>query len=438
MKAKARIGVVCLARKTFDYQAADEIYKDIMKRLPARDDVEFVFVYDLLIETSDAKAAAKKLAESSVDALICISGTFHLGHLALEIDKALNKPVMLWALPELPYDGGKIRLNSICGLNLNASNLYKSGVRNYHAHFGADVDNDWVTAIKILNTMRESHVGLVGSRAHGFFNLDVYDLGFFRDFGILIDNYSMAELIGTEVKQEEILDHHQQLETRFNLSGISKDQTDKVAGLAAKFERFMDTNNLDAIALRCWPEFAATYGISPCASMSLVQASGRIIACEGDIEGAVSMIAQKAAGAEAPYLFDFSQINFEEDYALLWHCGVAPCTLWDGVSDCTLDTYFAGGKGVTAGFVLKPGEVSILRFDSAPGEQRMLLKKATGLPMEKQLSGTYLKARFDEPVQDVLDKVVANGIAHHASMAYGDFIRPFEIIAKIKGWKIIS
>jgi L-fucose isomerase-like protein len=438
MKDKARIGVVCLARKTFDYQAADEIYKDIMKSLPARDDVEFVFVYDLLIETSDAKAAAKKLAENSVNGLICISGTFHLGHLILEIDKVLNKPIMLWALPELPYDGGKIRLNSICGLNLNASNLYKSGVRNYHAQIGPDIDQDWVTAVKILNTMREAHIGLVGSRAHGFFNLDVYDLSFFREFGTLIDNYSLAELIGTEVTPQEILDKHQQLKARFNLSGISMDQADRVAGLAAKFESFMDLNSLDAIALRCWPEFAEAFGISPCASMSLVQASNKIIACEGDIEGAVSMIAQKAAGAEAPYLFDFSQVSLEEDHALLWHCGVAPCSLWDGVSDCTLDTYFAGGRGVTAGFVLKPGDVSILRFDSAPGEQRVFLKKATGLPMGKELSGTYLKARFDEPVKEVLEKVVANGIAHHASMSYGDFIRPFEILAKIKSWRIIS
>ena len=438
MKGKARIGVVCLARKTFDYKAADKTYKDIMKILPVREDIDFVFVKDLVLEIDDAKAAAKRLAENCVDALICISGTFHLGHLLLEIDKVINKPIMLWALPELPYDGGKIRLNSICGLNLNASNLYKSGVKNYHAQIDPDIDQDWVTTIKILKTMQESHIGIVGSRAHGFFNLDVYDLSFFRGFGILIDNYNMAELIGTEFTPEEIFDKQQQLKARFNLSGVSKEQVDKVAGLAAKFEKFMELNNLDAIAVRCWPEFSATYGISPCASMSLVQSSGRIIACEGDIEGAVSMIAQKAAGADMPYLFDFSQVNFEEDYALLWHCGVAPCALWDGVSDCTLDSYFAGGKGVTAGFVLKPGDVSILRFDSAPGEQRVFLKKATGLPMEKQLSGTYLKARFDEPVKDVLEKVVSNGIAHHASMSYGNFIRPFEILAKIKGWRIIS
>ena len=35
-------------------------------------------------------------------------------------------------------DGGKIRLNSVCGVNLDASNLYKAGVRNYCHALGDD------------------------------------------------------------------------------------------------------------------------------------------------------------------------------------------------------------------------------------------------------------------------------------------------------------
>lgn len=90
---------------------------------------------------------------------------------------------------------------------------------------------------------------------------------------------------------------------------------------------------------------------------------------------------------------------------ILWHCGVAPCNLWDGKCERALSTYFAGGKGVTADFVLKDGEVSIVRFD--------------------------------KPVQEVFDLVVQNGIAHHASVVYGEFLEPFRIFAKIKGWEVI-
>jgi L-fucose isomerase-like protein len=150
------------------------------------------------------------------------------------------------------------------------------------------------------------------------------------------------------------------------------------------------------------------------------------------------MLAQTAIGAETPFLADFSQVNINENYALLWHCGVAPCNLWDGKCICSLDSYFAGGKGVTADFVMKSGKISIVRIDYAPGEYRILLKTAQGIPMTKDLKGTYVKVVFEQEIRQVLDQIIENGIAHHISVVYGDYIKPFEIYAKLMGWKLIK
>jgi L-fucose isomerase-like protein len=152
----------------------------------------------------------------------------------------------------------------------------------------------------------------------------------------------------------------------------------------------------------------------------------------------MSMLAQKAVGGETPFLTDFSQVDFSQDFALLWHCGVAACNLWDGKCVRSLDSYFAGGKGVTSDFVMKPGKISLMRIDSAGEEFRVFLQTAEGLPMKKELKGTYLKARFNDNVRVVLDKIIMNGIAHHLSMTYGTHIKPMEILAKIKGWKVIQ
>jgi hypothetical protein len=77
----------------------------------------------------------------------------------------------------------------------------------------------------------------------------------------------------------------------------------------------------------------------------------------------------------------------------------------------SLDTYFAGCRGVTADFVLKSGDVSIVRFDSAGMEYRVFLQKARAVHMSKDLRGTYFKAEFEQPVGEVLRKVIDNGIA---------------------------
>jgi L-fucose isomerase-like protein len=437
MKQRIRLGLVCLARETYDFAAAADIYKGIKADLAKLEAVDWEVIPELVMSVEDAQKAARRFAEARLDAFVCISGTFHLGHLVLEIRKLVKLPVLLWGLDELPYNGGKIRLNSVCGVNLNASNLYKAGVDDYRATVGPKIDSDWVDAIRAIVALRDSHVGIVGYHAHGFFNLSFESPSLYGDTGALVDHYELSELHGIEVPADAVAQREAQIRSTFDVSALKPAQVSKVAELSAKIAAFCDKNRIDALAIRCWPEFARDFGVAPCAAMSLLQSEGRILACEGDVEGALSMIAHRAIGAETPYLFDFSQVNFEENFALLWHCGVAPCNLWDGCSVRSLDTYFAGGKGVTAGFVLKSGEVSIARIDSARGKRRLFLQSAKAVPMEKELAGTYLKAVFDRPVREVLDLIIRTGVAHHASMVYGDFVKPLEIAAGIMGWEII-
>ena len=432
------IGVVCLARKTFDFQAANEIYEQLQTSLTKLSHINWEFLPELLIEVKEAQRAGEFLRKKGIDALICISGTFALGHLILELEKTLMVPILLWGLNELPYSGGKIRLNSICGVNLNASNLYKAGITNFHVVIGDRIDQDWLDAIRIIKCLKSARVGVLGSHAHGFFNLDIDELSLFKELGILVDHYELKDVFSTPVTSAEIKTRKAQIKSIFDISNLSPTQFERVAELTVKIASFIKTHNLSALAIRCWPEFARDYSIAPCAAMSLLQTEDYILTCEGDILGSISMLAHQAIGSTPAFLADFSQIDLQENTALLWHCGVAPCTSRDESSSCTLDTYFANGKGVTAGFVMKPGIVSLLRFDYALGKYRVFIQSAEGIPMQKELKGTYLKIKFTQNVKDVLNLLVENGIAHHLSVVYGSFLKPFEIFAKIKNWELIK
>jgi hypothetical protein len=98
MKQEIKVGVVCVARKTFDYKAAEEIYTQIKIDLKKIEKIEWHFIDDLVIEINEAQHAADYLAEKQVDGLICISGTFALGHLILELNKKIQSPILLWGL----------------------------------------------------------------------------------------------------------------------------------------------------------------------------------------------------------------------------------------------------------------------------------------------------------------------------------------------------
>ena len=204
MKHKVNIGVVCFARKTFDYQAAGELYQQIQQDLQKIEQVNFEIIPELVIEVEDVHKAADFLSTKQLDGLICIAGTFHLGHLVLELHKMLRVPILLWGLNELPYNGGKIRLNSVCGINLNASNLYKAGVRNFHVCIGDTVDEDWIDAIRVEAALSEARMGIAGFRAKGFFNLGVYDLNVYQQMGVLIDHFELQEIFDNDVSTEAI------------------------------------------------------------------------------------------------------------------------------------------------------------------------------------------------------------------------------------------
>ena len=216
MKQEIKIGVVCVARKTFDYKAAEAIYSQIKEDLKKIEKIEWHFISDLVIEIKEAQQAADYLARKQVDGLVCISGTFALGHLILELNKKVQRPILLWGLEELPYDGGKIRLNSVCGINLNSSNLYKAGVKNYHVVIGKEIDVDWLDAIRILRAFSSSHIGIIGYRAKGFFNLDVDELDLYRELGILIDHYELNEVFSLEVDDAQVNQRREQIKDIFD------------------------------------------------------------------------------------------------------------------------------------------------------------------------------------------------------------------------------
>ena len=438
MKYQVTIGIACMVRHTYDVAAAKEIFEAKKKQIKGIENVNWVIIEEPVVEVVDAEAAAAVFNKNSVDAVVLLSGTFHLGHLVLVFEKLIDKPKFLWGFNELPYNGGKIRLNTVCAVNLNSSNLYKAGNDTFVCNIGDDMDEAWIDAIRIKTVLKKAKFGYLGFRAHGFFNLSIDELSHYKDTGVMIDYFDMREGYEQEVSEDELKESIAHTKKLFVCATLTEDQVEKVSRLTCSLRKFMDKNKLDAVAVRCWPEYAAQYGISPCAAMSILQAEGYILSCEGDIQGAMSMLACKAIGVKSPYLADLSQIDFENNFALMWHCGVAPADLWDGICERSLDTYFAGGKGVTADFVMKSGMVNAFRIDTARGKTRIFLQKGEAIPMEKLLKGTYAKVVFERNTRELIDIVTSTGVAHHVAMAYGDYTQVFKYLSRIMGWEVIQ
>lgn len=437
-KVKVKIGIVCFLRKTFDFESAWKEYNEKLSELKKINDIEWVAIENPCIEPDEAIEAANIFVREQVDGIILTAGTFHLGHLTLLIENIVKKPIYLWAIPEAPYNGGKIRYNSVCGIHVDASNLYKSGVKNFHYSVSDAIDLDWVDAIRMNKVMSSAKIGMVGARAQGFFDLAIDELPFLGDTGVMIEHYTLDAMYNQDINESNVESYKKEFLENFNTEEMSEEQIILISRLAASSQKFIENNNLSATSVRDWPEFAEAYGCSPSAVMSLLQNRGYIMSPEGDVTIALTMLLSQAIGAEHPYCADFSQLFPEDDTGLLWHGGDAPYILASPKSEKSLDTFFAAGKGVTAGFVIKEGDFSMFRIDTAFNEIRLFIEKGQSQYMDKLLKGTFIRAKFEKGASHIFDTLIKNGFAHHVSIVFTDITKPFEILAKIKNWTIVK
>jgi L-fucose isomerase-like protein len=184
------------------------------------------------------------------------------------------------------------------------------------------------------------------------------------------------------------------------------------------------------MTLKCWGDLVEAYGIAGCGVVSILNDRGIYTGCEGDIMGTITtLIARRLTGIH-PFLTDFVSVDRESNSGLMWHGGCGPVGLADPKQPTHLFSHFAGGKGVTAGFALKPGRVTLLRLGDDGRNLRMLATTATALETEMIVRGTLSRVKFDNDGMAFLDEILSNGWEHHLVMAYGEIVPELELLAR--------
>lgn len=148
-------------------------------------------------------------------------------------------------------------------MNLNAPNLYKSGYDDYSVIIQDEVDEDWIDAIRVITALKHAKIGIIGYRADGFFNVGVQDNQLFGATGALVDHYELQDVYDYKVSEEAVQARHKHILETFDVSTLSDYQIERVSSLAAKLDGFYKEKGLSALAIRCWPEFARDFGVSP-------------------------------------------------------------------------------------------------------------------------------------------------------------------------------
>jgi len=180
--------------------------------------------------------------------------------------------------------------------------------------------------------------------------------------------------------------------------------------------------------------------------MGRLTEQGIMTACEVDIYGTLTMLAQYLASLKetVPHFIDWTiQHQSMENVFLAWHCGNAPQILAAKDSPVCLKAHSILGRRLgleksegTAEFQLRPGEVTLNRIVEYDGQFKMLITKGKIILSKDKLRGSW--SWVEVPNLERLYRILAEeGFIHHASMIHGDITSSLLEFCKFTGIEAI-
>ncbi len=438
-----RIGIIPLVRPTFDLGLAEEMRGRAWAALEATG-AALTGPRGLMVDTAGAMRAASSLADSRLDLLLFLQLTFTDAALTVRLAHAIGAPVVLWGFPE-PRTGGRLRLNSLCGINLAAHALGRAEIACRYLYAAPDEasvadrlaefvqGSGWPKVLEAQSTgeghaagpgpLQGKRIGLVGRHPDGFDTCRFDPAQLENLLGLAVAKFEQSDLFEQARKVDAATLTPVVARARRELAGLEQTDaaaTEKSLRLYAVLRGMAEAHGLAGMAVRCWPEPFSEYGCAVCRPMGMLTEDGIPAACEADVYGTATSLLLQALAGEPAWLVDLVDMDRDSDTGVVWHCGLAPLGMADPATPPRADIHANHKLPLLAAFALKPGRVTLARLSQAHNQTTLVIAGGEMLAAPMSFSGTSGVIRFDRPVGEVLEAVIGFGLEHHLSLGYGD------------------
>ncbi len=439
-----RVGFVACARPTFDVAWADEVTRAARAALEG---AGFALIGDarLAADLDALDAALQALSNEPLDALIAFQATFTDSSFAARLAERCAAPLLLWAAPEA-RTGGRLRLNSLCGINLAAHALRLRGV-NYHWLYASPDDAQAIAQITAVakagrarRRLRATRLGVVGEHPPGFESCRLDTERLRRRLGVEVARFELAEVFArARAVNGQVGALREQLGAHIaGLDALLREPVDGTLAVYVALRQLAEEASCDALAVRCWPEFFTELGCAACGALALLNTDCLPCGCEADANGALTQLILQWIGGAPAFGADLVECNIQENSAVVWHCGQAPLTMADPRGGIRGGLHSNRRLPLVMEFALKPGRVTIARLSQSGGDLRLVVGGGEMLAAPPSFSGTSGVLRFDRPAGDVLATIMAEGLEHHIALAYGDHTAALHALARMLDMPTLS
>ena len=339
MKEILKIGFVGTAISPY-YAEEQEVRKNSevhLKKILENFDVELISFHKTIFSKEDS-IEAENLLKNKVDFLLIQTSSCSSGEQLYPLCNISSK-IGVWAVPDIEKEGG-VKLHSLVStshyLGIIKKTLSKRKIKTKWFYNYADTDefkNKFLITVKSLiaqKKLKQSRIGLIGGISPGFDNMIVDNDKIKQNIGTIIDEATILELVdkAKNFKQSIIDEEIKKIKNAATDITVSDDDSfNKVTRVYFALKQMREENNWDSLAVQCWSQFQELYGIAPCMAYGWMGSEdGIAVSCEGDVQGAISMLLLNYISntEKSSTLLDLATFDREADAVLMWHCGVSP------------------------------------------------------------------------------------------------------------------
>ena len=439
------IGCLSLARETFDIKFANNKLlktKKIIKKLNSN----ITFFDNLITNDNIGKDALKFFENNKCKKFIVIQSTFTDAKFISGFVKKFKKPILFISFKE-KRTGGRLRLNSLCGVNLGLHSLIKN---KFFSNFIIYSNNEEFFSKEILRFINSNNnipkknylkraaiskkfneklinfkkpkLGIIGQRPEGFDTCD-YDINELKskfDAKIIKINLSNLFNISSKVESKTIKLSKKKIGLQLkNLSDLNQKEVNKSISLFHGLKSIQEKQNIDAFAIRCWPEMFTEYGCASCGPMAMMNESKISCACEADVLGGLSCNILNQLNDKPSLLVDIVDLDERDNTTVFWHCGLAPISMAEK-NKPSATVHSNRRKPLLHDFAFKSGKITIFRVSKSENKLKFFLMKGKVLKRKNSFSGTSGVVSLGKNTSQKIEKMFKGGLEHHVAFTYGN------------------
>ena len=392
-------------------------------------DVDDIVEQGILYEADKVPAVVDKLKKAGIDALFLPFCDFGEEQAAAAVAAAFRVPVLVWgARDERPNTFEARGRDTQCGMFAATKVMRRYGV-TYSYIFNCETESprfasgyeNFLRTAAVVKAVKGLRIAKIGDRPVPFMSVMANEADLLSRFGMVCVPISPSAVVG---RMKTILEENsmvfqsycENIRRRMDCAQTKEEDLRKAAAVKMAVQQLMEENNCSVGAFECWSAFPALADICPCLVLGEMADEGLPLACETDVNGAVTMAIRRACSLyeDVEFLADLTIRHPENDNAeLLWHCGsFAKALKKEGAKGCVIRE----GKGF---YELEGGPVTVLRFDGNHGEYYMFAGEAKGVD-GPVTNGNYLWIETDNWVKWE-KKFIFGPYIHHVVGIHGSY-----------------